>query len=375
MLRRAAFTLSLLGGFACATPSSVAPLGAGPVSPGSGERLAVDHAFLVVDSSSSVEGDFATEKALVQSFVGAMPEGTYQTGAVAFGGYKREGIDLASFDRSALRRTADDFSHLSEGTPLDRVIDEVSSDMSGKTGRAAVVIFSDGHPNDPVGRDIGDQASLDAAARLAKSYSGDVCFHTVQLGDDAEGAAFLKKLAATTSCGSSRSLSSIQNVAALQNFEREVFFAAAQTRAVAAAPGDRDGDGVTDDKDACPGTPRGVTPDARGCWTAPHLLFRFDSAELDPQYKPDLELTVDVLNKNPDLNVRIDGYTDSTGDETYNKNLSERRAKAVREYLVSQGIDAGRLSTKGFGEDNPAYPNDTRENRQKNRRTEFTRAE
>jgi OOP family OmpA-OmpF porin len=373
MYSRVAIVLSVLGALACATPA-VSPLGAGPISPGPDERVIVDHAYLIVDSSSSVEQEFASQKAMVQSFVGAMPDGTYQSGSVAFGGYAREGSALAGFDRSSLGDTAAGFSHLAEGTPIDRVIGEVAGELGGKTGRAAVVIFSDGKPTDPVGRQLDEQTVLDAAGKLAAGYSGDVCFHTVQTGDDPEGAAFLQKLSSVTSCGTTRTMSSVQNVAALQNFEREVFLGGAATREVAAAPGDADGDGVIDPNDQCPGTPRGAPVDERGCWTIPGVLFAFDSAAIEPQYFGKLDEAVQVLESNPGVPIHIDGHTDSIGPEDYNQSLSERRANAVKEYFVGKGVDASRLVSRGFGEANPAYPNDTRENRHQNRRTELGRA-
>src|SRR5512138_835016 len=79
MLRRVALVSCLLGGLACASPS-VAPLGAGPITPGPGERVAVTQNYLVVDSSESVTEAFPTQKALVESFVAAQPEGTYEQG-------------------------------------------------------------------------------------------------------------------------------------------------------------------------------------------------------------------------------------------------------------------------------------------------------
>ena len=254
------------------------------------------------------------------------------------------------------------------------MIGEVAGELAGKSGRAAVVIFSDGEPTDPVGRDVSEQLSLDAVSKLAEAYAGDVCIHTVQVGNSPGGAAFLKKLADSNACGSSRTVSSIQNVAALQNFERRVFFGSAETRAVGAAPGDTDGDGVLDDTDQCPGTPVAAKVDERGCWTIPGLNFAHDSAEIESQYQAELNELVNVLNANPALEIRIDGHTDSTGPNAYNQGLSERRANSVRGYLVKTGVGANRLSSKGFGEEKPAYRNDTSENRRGNRRTELTAA-
>lgn len=370
MLRRVALVSCLLGGLACATPS-VAPLGAGPITPGPGERVTVTHNYLIVDSSESVTEVFQSEKALVRSFVAAQPNGAYQQGAVAFGGYDRQNESLAVFDRSKSVGNAAALEHLSEGTPIDRVLGEVAKDLADKSGQAAIVIWTDGLPTDPVGRAVEEQQALDAASALAAGYQGQVCIHTVQMSDDPAGAAFLRKLSATTGCGSSRSSSSVMNVAALQNFEREVFFGALP--AVAAAPRDSDGDGVMDDKDQCPGTPLGVKVDERGCWVIAGLRFAFDSAKIEPRYYAELNGIAAQLKGARDVSIRIDGHTDSIGGAAYNQGLSERRANAVRDYLVQQGVPADRLATRGFGLTQPAYSNDTAEGRAGNRRTELSR--
>lgn len=138
--------------------------------------------------------------------------------------------------------------------------------------------------------------------------------------------------------------------------------------------GDDDGDGVPNDRDACPGTPRGVAVDERGCWALSNaLLFAFDSAVIKQESYPILDYTKEAFDAYPNMNVQVDGYADSTGPDAYNQNLSERRAKAVMNYLIkSVGIEASRLKAVGYGETNPAYPNDTKENRAKNRRVQFT---
>ncbi|MBW2642104.1 MAG: OmpA family protein [Deltaproteobacteria bacterium] len=140
-----------------------------------------------------------------------------------------------------------------------------------------------------------------------------------------------------------------------------------------AKPMDSDGDGVTDDKDQCPNTPKGATVDARGCWTyAAVVMYDFDSAEIKSEAYPMLDEAVLILGKNPELKVEIDGHTDNVGPAAYNMNLSERRAKAVMQYFVDKGVEAQRLTTKGFGSTNPAASNDTKEGRAKNRRVELT---
>ncbi len=152
--------------------------------------------------------------------------------------------------------------------------------------------------------------------------------------------------------------------------------AAATPVAVPTMPGDEDGDGVTDDKDACPGTPRGIAVDERGCWAmSSDLLFDFDKAVVKKQYYPVLDQTKKIFDEYPTMKVQIDGHADAIGTDAYNQKLSERRAKAVMNYLVGTvGINPDRLKAVGYGETKPAYPNDTKENRAKNRRVEFTPA-
>ena len=139
-------------------------------------------------------------------------------------------------------------------------------------------------------------------------------------------------------------------------------------------PGDSDGDGVKDNIDACPDTPKGAKVDERGCWALPNnVLFDFDKAVLKEGYAENLDTVRNVFKDNPNLKVIIEGHTDSKGSEAYNQQLSERRAKAVYDYLVEElSISPQRLKTVGYGESRPAYTNDTEVGRALNRRVELT---
>jgi len=77
------------------------------------------------------------------------------------------------------------------------------------------------------------------------------------------------------------------------------------------------------------------------------------------------------LKKNPDVEVTIDGHTDNTGSDEVNNPLSVQRAEGTKKYLVSKGVDAVRLMTKGFGSTQPVADNETEEGRAKNRRIEI----
>ncbi len=101
------------------------------------------------------------------------------------------------------------------------------------------------------------------------------------------------------------------------------------------------------------------------------ILFDFNSDKLSEASKQNIRNMAEVLNKYPDTNVLIDGYTDNVGSEDYNKKLSERRSKAVSNYLKSINVPSSRLGTRGFGEDQPVATNDTDAGRQQNRRVEI----
>ena len=98
--------------------------------------------------------------------------------------------------------------------------------------------------------------------------------------------------------------------------------------------------------------------------------FDFNKAEVRPEGRTVLDGVVKTLKDNPDTKVVIEGHTDSVGGDAYNKKLSERRAEAVKRYLVRQGIDAGRIRTVGYGKTKPVADNGTEEGRAKNRRAE-----
>ncbi|MCK5795518.1 MAG: OmpA family protein [Anaerolineales bacterium] len=137
---------------------------------------------------------------------------------------------------------------------------------------------------------------------------------------------------------------------------------------------DSDGDGVYDHLDKCPDTPRGAAVDQRGCWAfGGNVFFAVNKSDIRSEAHPLLNEAVKILKENPGIRVEIQGHTDSTGAEAYNQMLSEKRAGAIKAYLVKEGIDADRLDGKGYGESDPIASNDTAEGRQKNRRVRFKR--
>lgn len=100
------------------------------------------------------------------------------------------------------------------------------------------------------------------------------------------------------------------------------------------------------------------------------LLFGFDSDVIRPEAGKNLRALATSLDKYPGSDILIVGHTDQVGTSAYNQGLSERRAAAAANYLVSQGVTRTRVATRGMGETDPVAPNDTEAGRQRNRRVE-----
>ena len=140
-------------------------------------------------------------------------------------------------------------------------------------------------------------------------------------------------------------------------------------------PLDEDGDGVPDYRDRCPeSTDITRAIDARGCYGQGPLLntrFAFDSFAATKVNETQVRRFAQYLQQYLDEAVVLEGHTDSRGDVDYNQRLSERRAETIADLLITKfGIDARRVSTKGFGESRPAASNANDAGRAENRRVE-----
>ena len=101
-----------------------------------------------------------------------------------------------------------------------------------------------------------------------------------------------------------------------------------------------------------------------------HVLFDFDKTAIKPDGGKILDRLVAFLKENSDKRAELEGHTDSVGADNYNQALSEKRAAAVKDYVVKRGIDGSRIATQGFGKTKPIADNKTADGRAKNRRVE-----
>ncbi len=138
---------------------------------------------------------------------------------------------------------------------------------------------------------------------------------------------------------------------------------------------DSDGDGVVDARDQCSGTPAGARVDSRGCAmkiVLNRIPFEVDSDRIDPGAAAELRQVAAALTSRKDLqSVQVIGHTDSRGSEQYNQVLSEKRARAVAQFLVSQGVPGAIIQVSGKGETAPVADNGTAQGREQNRRVEL----
>jgi outer membrane protein OmpA-like peptidoglycan-associated protein len=148
--------------------------------------------------------------------------------------------------------------------------------------------------------------------------------------------------------------------------------------AAPSGPADGDSDGVADGTDLCPDTAAGTPVDALGCSEAARIVlrgvnFKTDSDELTDESLAILDGVASTLSAHPQIRVMVAGHTDSDGEDAYNKDLSQRRAQSVVNYLADNGVKRDNLIAMGYGEERPVADNDTAEGKAQNRRVELNR--
>jgi len=139
---------------------------------------------------------------------------------------------------------------------------------------------------------------------------------------------------------------------------------------------DSDNDGIADNKDNCPSSAEGEKVDSTGCklqqsFVLKGVNFVTGSNILEDESKNTLNDVAETFARNPDINVEVAGYTDNRGNVGFNQRLSQKRAESVKAYLISQGVDEGRMIAKGYGIDSPIADNANSQGRAINRRVEL----
>lgn len=252
----------------------------------------------------------------------------------------------------------------SGGTPLDSGIEETAKDLSGTTGNIALLILSDGSVDtDPV----------PAVKALKRQYGNRLCVYTVWVGnrEDEYGQAVLNQLTDIAGCGFGTTAERISTPERMTGFVATVFLKDGTPPAPVQGciTQDDDGDGISNCIDKCPNTPKGAHVSPFGCWIV-DIKFDNDKSNIKPEFYSELDNAADVIDRNPGLNIEVQGHTSSTGTAAYNQKLSVRRALAVKNYL-SRKTRAGALIARGYGLTRPIDTNETEEGRANNRRVQL----
>lgn len=366
----------------CSGHQAMAPQAFAPHSFQSGQYVSkVDNAVVILDSSMTMalegENHFQNAKNLVSSMNQSIPSDvSFNGGLQTFGHSLKQSKNetdtvygMTRYSRDGFQKGLDSVKTAGGNSPLSAALLAAGADLKGAKGKSAIVVVSDGLQMD---------SAPATAKQVVADLGGNVCIHTVFVGDKAAGKALLEKVAQASSCGSSVEGSSLASSANMGAFVENVFLSPKPVVAKAAPPkvdGDSDGDGVRDSRDKCPNTPRGEYVDEDGCTLklTLHINFDFDKAEIKPEFKADLDKAAAFIQKHNQVPaILIAGHTDHTGTMEYNQQLSDARANAVREYLVANyGVNADRLVAKGYGKSQPVANNDSKEGRYQNRRVEI----
>jgi outer membrane protein OmpA-like peptidoglycan-associated protein len=308
----------------------------------------VDSFVVILDSSSSMGEDdqdrpkIQTAQDLVATFNSAVPALDFNAGLVTFGkrcdkhfssGGASDVYGMTSFQSADFAESLASLECTGGTTPMSEGIEATTQLLSSTTSPTAVILVSDFQWIDA-------SAVTAAVDELKTQHGNNVCLHTIKMGNNTTGDALISNITDVAGCDTAVGAGDISSAAAMSAYVTETLMAPLQY-----------------EKHTVSAT----------------ALFDFNKAVLKEQGKAELH-NLDERIKSQGMSVGdidVIGHTDSIGDEAYNQELSVRRAQAVKDFMVSEGIDAGIVDVIGKGESEPAASNDTEEGQAQNRRVEI----
>jgi len=345
--------LSLLTGVlvACSSTPYTPVAAQGPAIDTSAFTPKVDNFVVLLDTSGSMDEEFQerekikTAEDLVASFNAAVPPMPFKAALGIFGrgagtclgyGAAETLYGLTSYDRSRFADALGSIECAASTTPIVDAITNTSDMLADDKGKTAVIIVSDFKWSDP-------DAVEEAVAALKAAHPGKLCLHTIKVGDHPDNDALISRIAGNTGCDSAVSADSLASAAAMSSYVADTLLA-----------------------------PVPIAVQYEKHTLSAVTLFDFDRAVLKAEGKAALQaLAAEIKAQDMKVeDINVIGYTDSVGSESYNQGLSVRRAMAVKDYLVSEGVNADIIDASGAGESNPVASNDTAAGRAENRRVE-----
>lgn len=348
----------------CATAPPMAPFSPQNLNSkvSSGDYVAKADNFVVVfDGSSSMaapyEGSlntgnskFAVAKDLVDRMNKTMPALPIQGGMNVFGPGKkpvRTVYGMTDYTQDGLTQALGSVSKADGTTPIGLGLAEAGGLLKDSSGDIAIIVFGDGEENTTM------TGALDAANALKEQLGDRACLYTVFVGNTDKGRKLMSDIAATSACGSATSADELASADAMAAFVEKVFLEKAAAKPMAKKPAPM------------------PLPQPKISWILSGVNFDLGKSVVRPDAKETLKSDIKILKENPQIRVEVQGHTCDLGDANFNRSLSDKRAQAIKDYLVSQGVGADRLTARGYGEDRPRFPNDVEANRAKNRRVEL----
>ena len=313
----------------------------------------VDNFIFFVDHSSSMAFSYKGQryvqfggvskimmaKSLARELNNMIPELGYKAGLYTFAPYK-EYAPMAPYAKAtlapAIEKIKTDYEIYGRQTPMGDGLMSLDPVIGASSGRIAVVLLTDGENN------LGTDPVAEAKALYAK-YGNRLCIHVVSYADTAHGKRIVDELRAISKCAVFVEGAALKDGAVMDQFVKDVFYD------MGAAP-------AASDKEVI---------------VFRSLNFGFDKFAITDEMIPSLEQALLLLKQRPEMEIVVEGHTDSIGTEVYNQGLSERRAKSVSDWLVKNGIDSQRIESAGYGKMKPKYDNSTAEGRALNRRVEI----
>ena len=348
----------------------------------------VDNFFVIVDASSSVNDDylqsksfgvsqgtkFIIEKELLKRINTTIPKSLKLSSGIRSFGYgeclawQETNLiqSLTRYTKSDFAEKADKLSCASGGSPAASALHALNIDLAQAKGTIAIIMVSDGN--------FSEDLPFAEVEKLKNMYADNVCIYPIWTGNlqEPNGRDVLDRLTDAAECGFVVNAADISSNQAMVDYVHEVFYRFPhRKKAKRIIIADSDHDGVMDNNDNCPNTPEGATVNTLGCWIIKGIKFDTDKSDIKPEYFHLLDNIVEIINKNPQLQIEIQGHTDSIASAEYNLKLSQRRASSVLLYLENHGVQKDVLRAKGYGLSHPVDTNANESGRAKNRRVEL----
>jgi OOP family OmpA-OmpF porin len=306
-----------------------------------------DNFLILLDASHSMRDNYNDEKkfCLAKQVAHALNDtiaGLKLTGGIRlFGNLKVFSADTSlvcpmnDYSADEFGQCLDNLNSSFGATPLYKALMAAAGDIENLQGKTAIIIISDG---------VSNGKTPTKAVKILKDKFGDkVCISTIGIASGGD----LNAISRGSKCGVAMSFENVNTASGMEMFAEKVFLA----------------------KKPKP-VPKPVVKEV--IIIPQQVFFDFDSSVIKPEFAVVLEEeATKILRQKEHKGIIIEGHTDSIGTSEYNQLLSERRANAIKEFLVSKGISDSILTAKGVGEEKPIEDNTFKEGRAQNRRVEF----